>query len=120
MSLIFLKNQHSFRHLSLGGRNTDYCDDLQLRILPRTVIDDLIKSQKEDAQLSGRSSKLTQDELVIEHYECCHKPLPEFSNIDTLSEVHHALGFLPEPSFKQVLLEEIVTNEDETSPAESG
>ena len=70
--------------------------------------------------MSGRSSKLDQEELVIEHYECCHKPLPEFSNIDTLSEVHHALGFLPEPSFKQVLLEEIVTNEDEVAQNEKG
>lgn len=112
VSLIFLKSQHSFRHLSLGGRLPDHCDDLELKILPRSVIDGLIKEQK-TFELSGRERNSEQeDQLGIEHYECCHKPLPEFSNIDTLSEVHHALGFLPEPSFKQVLLEEIV-NADE-------
>ena len=90
----------------------DHCDDLELKILPRTVIDGLIKDQKA-SELPGRERNNDQDEqLAIEHYECCHKPLPEFSNIDTLSEVHHALGFLPEPSFKQVLLEEIVNGEN--------
>ena len=70
--------------------------------------------------MSGRSSKIDQeDHLIIEHYECCHKPLPEFSNIDTLSEVHHALGFLPEPSFKQVLLEEITPIEDDLVKSDS-
>ena len=47
------------------------------------------------------------NELIIDHYECCHKPLPEYSNIESLSMVHHALGFLGENSFKQVLLVEI-------------
>jgi hypothetical protein len=51
--------------------------------------------------------------LIIEHYECCHKPLPEFSNIESLSLVHHALGFLPEPSKKEILLEEIDSDEED-------
>jgi hypothetical protein len=51
--------------------------------------------------------------LQIEHYECCHKPLPEFSNIESLSVVHHALGFLPDPTQREVLLEEIDSDEDE-------
>ncbi len=50
---------------------------------------------------------------MIEHYECCHKPLPEFSNIESLSLVHYALGFLPEPSSKEVLLQEIDSDDDE-------
>ena len=52
-----------------------------------------------------------ENELIIDHYECCHKPLPEYSNIETLSMVHHALGFLPEPSYKQVLLVEVSSSD---------
>ena len=122
VSLIFLKSQHSFRHLSLGGRLPDHCDDLELKILPRSVIDGLIQEQKTSGLASRERNDSHGEQLVIEHYECCHKPLPEFSNIDTLSEVHHALGFLPEPSFKQVLLEELVGLDDDLSllPGDAG
>lgn len=51
--------------------------------------------------------------MIIEHYECCHKPLPEFSNIESLSQVHYALGFLPDPTHKEVLLEEIDSDEED-------
>jgi len=44
---------------------------------------------------------------VIDHYECCHKPLPEFSSIESLSQVHHSLGFLPDPTTKETYLEEV-------------
>ena len=84
--------------------------------MPRSVIDGLIKDQKASEPPGRERSNEQEEQLAIEHYECCHKPLPEFSNIDTLSEVHHALGFLPEPSFKQVLLEEIVTGENGLHP----
>ena len=33
-------------------------------------------------------------QTTIEHYECCHKPLPEYTNVDSLREVHEALGFI--------------------------
>ena len=81
----------------------------------------LIAKQKACPLPNKTKTTQMEDELVIDHYECCHKPLPEFSNIESLSMVHHALGFIPEPSFKQVLLVEltpsdshdIVFNEDE-------
>ena len=87
--------------------------DLELRLLPPSYLDDMLKEQEEDNAYPSEESQ----SLVIEHYECCHKPLPEFSNIESLSLVHYALGFLPEPSHKEVLLEEIDSDEEDDQPA---
>ena len=48
------------------------------------------------------------EHFAIEHYECCHKPLPEYTNVDSLREVHDALGFLQGGSItnRHVFLEE--------------
>lgn len=88
--LIFLKSQHSFRHASLAKLQSS--PQLSLRVLE-----------------SGPSAQ-------IEHYECCHKPLPLSTNLETLSEVHHALGFLKEgqsSDVQQLVLEEIFEDSDD-------
>lgn len=79
--------------------------DLELRMLPRSRLQALISAQE----------NIRSQSLEIEHYECAHKPLPEYSNISSLSEVHHALGFLPDPTCREVLLEEIDSDEDDNS-----
>jgi hypothetical protein len=84
--------------------------DLELRILPESCLNLLLQEQLDDNAYKNDESK---NSLIIEHYECCHKPLPEFSNIESLSLVHHALGFLPEPSKKEILLEEIDSDEED-------
>ena len=84
---------------------------MKLKILPHAILQRLIEKQK-GCPLPNKPKATQQDnELIIDHYECCHKPLPEYSNIETLSMVHHALGFLPEPSFKQVLLVEVSSSD---------
>ena len=74
LSLLFLKSQHSFRH-----KNDEL---LKLQILPQEKPTE--KSENDDDDSSQ----------TIEHYECCHKPLPEYTNVDSLREVHEALGFI--------------------------
>lgn len=85
--------------------------DLELRMLPKTYLQELLRQQEEDNPYQAEPEKQS---LIIEHYECCHKPLPEFSNIENLSLVHYALGFLPEPTSKEVLLEEIDSDEEDS------
>lgn len=111
ISLIFLKSQHSFRHLSIRGHGIDADDALQLKILPKQILTNLIERQKNCPLPNKPKAYQVDNELVIDHYECSHKPLPEYSNIQTLSLVHHALGFLPEPGQKQVLLVEVTSSD---------
>ena len=42
ISLIFLKSQHSFRHLSIEGRGVEHNDTLKLKILPNQILQNLI------------------------------------------------------------------------------
>lgn len=123
---MFLKGQHSFRHLSIAQKFQrrpskpesvqagclKELGDLELRILPHSHLEALLKDQALEDPFQGHERQ----SLQIEHYECCHKPLPEFSNIESLSVVHHALGFLPDPTQREVLLEEIDSDEEEDSP----
>ena len=79
--------------------------------MPQAILQGLIDKQKGCPLPNKPKATQQNNELIIDHYECCHKPLPEYSNIETLSMVHHALGFLPEPSFKQVLLVEVSSDD---------
>ena len=66
----------------------------------------------EDATSQNDDNDMTcsdkSENIAIEHYECCHKPLPEYTNVDSLREVHDALGFLKDGvvTQKHVFLEE--------------
>ena len=83
-------------------------------MLPIAIMQKLIEKQRACPLPNKPKAQQQENELVIDHYECCHKPLPEYSNIDTLRTVHEAFGFLSEPSYKQALLVE-VTNSDPAS-----
>lgn len=90
---MFLKSQHSFRHTSLAKLQNSRGGELQLKVV----------------ETNDQAS-------TIEHYECCHKPLPLNTNLETLSQVHHALGFLKDGqtgTVKQIFLEEIFEDSDE-------
>ncbi len=64
-------------------------------------------------------TRVSTEQTQVEHYECCHRLLPLYTNIEAFSDILHVLGFLQsgQPgTVKQIYLEEVFEDsEDETT-----